>query len=202
MLRAALLLTLWPVLALADNLWRLDREADGFKVELRDMPGSAFEEIRVTTTSPEPLQALCDAVWAKGVGAKAEGRFKKREVLSETDTERVTYEQISLPIVSDRDYVLVVKLLQPADTGRCEVSFSTKEDPSRPPADGHVRMTSVRGHWLLTPTPEGKVTVVYTVYSDPGGAVPPFLAKGSQREAAVDFLKTILARAKSRPAAP
>ena len=179
--------------------WRLDRTVNGVKVELRDVANSPFQEIRVSTTAPGDLQRVCDAIFAKGVGEKIEGNFKKREILKETETERWTYEQISLPVVSDRDYVIHVKLEKAADTGRCEVSFQTEADEQHPVAPGHVRLASVRGSWTVLPADEGKLSITYLVFSDPGGAVPAFLARGGQRNAAIDFLKTILARANLSP---
>lgn len=175
--------------------WKHDRTIDGMKVELRAVPNSAFDEIRVSTTSPGELQRVCDAIFAKGVGEKAEGQFKKRELIRETETERWTYEQIALPVVSDRDYVIHVKLEKAAATGRCEVSFQTEDDEQHPQAPGHVRL-AVRGYWTVVPVDAGKLDITYVIFSDPRGAVPPFLAKGGQRNAAVDFFKTILARAK------
>jgi hypothetical protein len=189
-----LLVAAAPALA-GEKPWRADGTVGGMKVELREVEGSKFDEVRVTTTSTVGLQKLCDAIYAKNVGAKAEGNFKKRVVLRETETERWTYEQIAVPVVSDRDYVVHVRLVQPASSGRCEVDFQSEDDPAYPPAAGHVRLKSVRGHWLVLPVEGGGVSVAYTVFSDPGGAVPAFLAKGSQRNAAVDFMKTILARA-------
>jgi hypothetical protein len=191
---AAVLLV--PALASADEpKWRDDGSVGGMRVELREVTGSEFEEIRVTTTSVYPLERLCEVIFGKGAPAQDEGSFKKREVIKETATERWTYEQISLPLVSDRDYVLHVKIEQPPDTGRCEISFQSYEDPAYPPTSDHVRMASVRGYWTLTPTEDGEVKIVYEVFSDPGGSVPAFLSRGSQRDAAVDFLGTILKRA-------
>ena len=45
------------------------------------------------------------------------------------------------------------------------------------------------------PVEGGKVPVSYVVYSEPGGGVPASMARGGQRDAAVDVLKMILARA-------
>jgi hypothetical protein len=176
--------------------WRHDRTVDGMKLELRTVPNSKFDEIRVTTTQPGDLQRVCDAIFAKGVGEKVEGNFKKRTVLKETETERWTYEQIAVPVVSDRDYVIHVKLEQPAETGRCEVSFQTETDAAHPVAPHHVRLASVRGYWTVVPADSGKLEISYLVFSDPGGDVPAFLVHGGQRNAAIDFLRTILARAK------
>ena len=185
------------VLALAQAPeWRHDRTVDGIELELRAVPTSKFDELRVTTTRPGDLQRVCDAIFAKGLGEKVDGQFKKRVVIKETETERWTYEQIAVPIVSDRDYVMHVKLEQPASTGRCEISFQTEDDPAYPPAPRHVRLASVRGRWTVLPGGEGKVNITYLVFSDPGGGVPAFLVHGGQRNAAIDFLKTILARAR------
>lgn len=179
----------------AAPVWKLDDSVDGVDIELREVPGSDFEEIRLTTTSPLPLDRLCNAVWAKDVGNKAEGDFKKRVVIRETANERWTYEQIHVPVVSDRDYVMYVQLVQPASTGRCVVRFETRTDPAYPPFEDIVRIPSVRGRWELSPLENGRVRIQYEVYSDPGGSVPAMFARGSQRDAAVSFLKVILARA-------
>lgn len=179
----------------AESSWHSDGRVDGIWVERRDVPGSSFDEIRVTTLSELPLGALCDAIYPKEFDGRLEGRFKKRELLRETDSERWTYEQISVAVVSDRDYVMHVRLDQPAAKGRCEISFETDNRGARPPAPGFVRIPVIRGHWSLAPMDDGKVRVSYSVFSNPGGGVPAFLARGGQKRAAVDFLKTILARA-------
>ncbi len=183
--------------ALADTApeWRTDTTVDGIKVERRAVPGSSYDELKVSTRSKESLQALCDAVWAKDVGSKTEGDFKKRVVISETGSERLTYEQIHVPVVSDRDYVIKVTLVQPAQSGRCRIDFETVQHPDYPPAKDFVRLKSVRGHWLLEPLPDGQVGITYQLYSDPGGSVPAFLAKGGQRDSVIEFVKTILQRA-------
>jgi hypothetical protein len=181
--------------------WVPDGSTDGVRVERREVPGSHFDELRLSLLSALSLQRLCDAIYPKIVETTLEQRFKKRELLRQTADERWTYEQISVPVVSDRDYVMHVKLDQPASTGRCQVTFETVVDPSRPPVAGFVRIPVIRGHWDLMPAGEGKVAVLYEIFSEPGGSVPAFLAKGSQRSAAVDFMKIILARA-SAPAVP
>ena len=166
-------------------------------VEKRAVRGSSFDEIRVTTTSAIPLEQLCDAIYAKGLDGKSNVKFKRRELLRETLTDRWTYEQIAVPWVSDRDYVMHTTLNQAAASGRCEVSFSTENDAGHPPARGVVRMPCIRGHWLVTPLADGRNSVSYEIFSDPGGGIPAFLASGAQRSSAVDFVKNILDRARA-----
>jgi hypothetical protein len=189
--------------AMADPAWRPDGVFDGVQVDRRDVPGSSFDELRLSTVSSFSLPRLCEAIYPGKLPAKLERRFKKQELLRETPTDRWTYEQISVPVVSDRDYVMHVRLEQGASSGHCAVSFQSEEDPARPPVDGFVRIPVIRGHWDVFPIGQGKVSVQYRVFSEPGGGVPAFLTRGSQRSAAVDFMNIILARAKDpAPSAP
>jgi hypothetical protein len=180
--------------------WRADGASNGMGVERRSVHGSSFDEIRVTTTSALTLDRLCDAIYAKGLDGKSNVHFKRRELLRETSTERWTYEQIEVPWVSDRDYVMHTRLDQGVPSGRCEVSFETQNDPSRPPPRGVVRIPCIRGHWLVTPMADGRYFVSYEIFSDPGGGIPAFLASGAQRSSAVDFVKNILDRARTATA--
>lgn len=173
--------------------WKALRTVDGLTISAREVNGSHFEEVMVTTTSTQPLASLCDAVW--GRDAKVEGHFKKRVVIRESDSERWTYEQLKVPIVTDRDIVVHSQLVAAADTGRCEVLFETGTDPDFPKTRDHVRVTSLRGRWTLEPTADGQVAVTYTVYSEPGGKIPAWMARGGHRDAALIFMKTILSRA-------
>ncbi|MHB8418618.1 MAG: SRPBCC family protein [Myxococcales bacterium] len=193
-MRAAPLLA--PLLLAAASAWRPAGKVDGVRLELRDVPGSGYQEIRAETESAASLSGLCDAVFGKGEDAVGPQRFKHREVIRETETDRWTYEQIGVPVVADRDYVMHVRRLQPAASGRCEIAFHTETLPGWPPRPGFVRIPLIRGSWLLEPEAAGKVRVRYQVFSDPGGGLPAFLVGGAQRRAAIDFLRIILSRAR------
>ena len=185
----------WSSPSWADGGWHGDGLVGGVHVEHRDVPGSSFDELRLSTVSPLSLQSLCDAIYPKALPARLDRRFKKVELLKETGTDRWTYEQISVPVVSDRDYVVHARLEQPASSGHCAVSFASEEDAQHPPVPGYVRIPVIRGRWDVFPIDGGKVSVQYRIFSEPGGGVPAFLSTGGQRDAAVDFMKIILARA-------
>jgi len=196
-LAAIVVLVGLPGVASADSApaWSFDGMYDGVQVDRRDVPSSSFDELRLSTVSSSDIQHLCDAIYPSRLSARPERRFKKQVLLRETPTERWTYEQVSVPVVSDRDYVMHVKLEQPASSGHCSVAFQTEEDPAHPPVAGCVRIPVIRGHWDIFPVAPGKLSVQYRIYSEPGGGVPAFLARSGQRSAAVDFMKIILARA-------
>lgn len=194
MVRTTIVLSMLAAVAGADTPaeWKSDRPVDGMKVEWREVKDSPFHEYRISTTSPLSLDALCGAVWGKD--AKVAGDFKKRVIIKETETERLTYEQVKVPVVKDRDCIMHVQMLVPPSTGRCEVSFETREDPAYPVDPDYVRVPKVKGNWVLEPA-DGGTSIIYVVYSEPGGSVPALFARGGQRDAAIGFMKTILARA-------
>lgn len=196
-LAAIAVLAAVPGMARADSspAWRADGVYDGVQVERRDVPSSSFDELRLSIVSSSDIQRLCDAIYPARLAAKPEPRFKKQVLLRETPTERWTYEQVSVPVVSDRDYVMHATLEQPASSGHCSIAFQTEDDPAHPPVRGLVRIPAIRGHWDIFPIAPGKVSVQYRIFSEPGGGVPAFLARSGQRSAAIEFMKIILARA-------
>ena len=99
--------------------------AEGSRSNAASVSGSHFDELRLTVVSPTSLERLCGAIYPQAFDGKLERGFKKRELLRQTDNERWTYEQISVPVVSDRDYVIHAKL----EAGR--VDAATAPCPSR-----------------------------------------------------------------------
>ncbi len=176
--------------------WHERETVDGFQVQDREVPGIAYKELRISTVSHQELASLCDAVLAEGNDG-SEGRFKKREVLRETTNERWVYEQVSVPILRDRDYVTHLRLEQPRSPDHCEISFRVENDSERPPVPGIVRVPYSQGRWTLFQA-GGAVNLSYEVVSDPGEHLAPALVRGGQQDAAVQAVKAVLARAALR----
>jgi hypothetical protein len=168
---------------------------DGLTVEARRVAGSDFEELRVEAKSELAADQLCSAVWGDGNMKSKEPGFKLRRVLRQTNDERWTYEQISVPVVSDRDYTMHAKRLRDPTTGLCQVFFETQNDKGPPPQAGFVRIPRIHGSWTIEPLETGGALVTYVLFSDPGGGIPAWLSRGGQRKSAVSWMKQILRRA-------
>lgn len=177
--------------AAAAPTWSSLEDKNGVLLETREVPGSAFEEIRVTTQSTAAVDRVCEAVWG-GNTSKLEPGFKTRQTINETPTERWTYERIAASMARDRDYTIHVKR-EPIANG-CRITFETQNDKGPPPQPGAVRIPAIRGNWEVVATEAGGARIVYVVYSEPGGRVPAFLARGGQRSSAVEWMKIILGR--------
>ncbi len=173
--------------------WQAKGMVKGMWVDERPVPHSGFNEVRVSALRSESAQQICDAITREN--SKRDEHLRVHEVLHETPTERWTYERVKLPSVADRDYVVHMKVDRSGGHGACEVSFQNEDDPKRPPVDGAVRLKAMHGQWNVSPTPDGKVSVTYQLFTDPGGNIPAFFAHGPMRDATVDFFKGVMARA-------
>lgn len=174
--------------------WRTVGDDDGVRVEVRRVDGMAFSEIRVLAHTAASVESLCEAAWGDGKAEPDEPNIKHREVLEEAPNMRIAYEQVSVPVVADRDYV--VKTTKTSEAGgRCRVSFENVADRGPKPQPGYVRIPRFYGSWTFEATDNGSF-VTYVVYSDPGGGVPATLAQGPQREAAKEWMRTILEKAR------
>lgn len=171
-------------------------EADGVLIEARAVRGSELVELRLTTITTKSPTSLCDAAFGDGKFDPAEPDLKSRKIISESADERVTYDQIDPPVVSNRDYAARAKRFKVSDEA-CRVTFEAANEvaPSKPA--GWVRITKLRGEWRFERRPDGRTTeVTYLVFTDPGGSIPTFAIEGNRRKFALKWMKMILSRGK------
>lgn len=171
--------------------------SDGARVSRRAVAGSPFFAWRVERDTTFPTEALCTAVFEWGSKeADAPGLLVNR-VLVDGDDERVTYSQMSQPIVANRDYALRLKRERFPDGG-CRIRFETANELAPPSPKGAVRIEKLFGEWLMTPLPSGGATLRYTLFSDPAGSVPAFLVHGPARTSTVESFHRALEKTKAR----
>lgn len=170
-------------------------EADGVLIEARPVTGSEVVELRLTTTTQKTPGSLCDAAFGDGKFDPEEPDLKSRKVISESADERVTYEQIDPPVVSNRDYAVRARRIRSGQSA-CKVTFEAANEvaPSKP--TGWVRISKLRGEWKFERLEDGKTQVTYLVFTDPAGSIPLFMVEGSRRKFALKWMKMILSRGK------
>lgn len=183
------LCVLWllPVVAWAEGPWeRVRTEADGLVLETRAVADSRFREVRVTGHSDASPAALSQTVWTW-----TEGRYvEQRKVLEQHETERLEWQLVQAPMISKRESV--IRFERSATTTRATVHYDAV--PAALKASGTVPMAVLRGGWTFERDPQGGTRVEHRCLSDPGGAVPEWLARGTQQEVAVELVRALLHR--------
>lgn len=180
--------------------WTFLEEQHGVRVEQRAVKDSGYQEYRATTVTPLPVEALCPSVFDWGSYA-AHDEVSVRRLLAERADVRVVYDQVQQAVVSNRDYAMTQTRV--AGPGRCAIRFWATNDVAPPRAPGTVRIERLWGAWDFEASDAG-TSVRYVVFSDPAGALPPFLVHGAQREGIVKTLGAELERARvgKRPPHP
>ena len=170
-------------------------EVEGVLIESRPVAGSSVVELRLTTTTTRTVASLCDAAFGDGKFDPEEPDLKSRKIISESEDERVTYDQISPPVVANRDYAVRAKRVR-TDDNACRMTFEAANEvaPSKP--EGWVRITRLRGELKFERGDDGKTHVTYLIFTDPAGSIPAFMVEGSRRKFALRWMKMILGRGK------
>jgi hypothetical protein len=161
--------------------WKLISDKEGVAIYRRQRPASNESKAIGEIAAPAALvHAVIDDVesYASFMPYTAECRVIKREGDS-----IVSYQRISAPLTSDRDYtVRVHSSSKPGEGGKVYSSHWETENALGPPEkSGVIRVKLCEGSWLLEPTSPNTTRATYMIYTDSGGIIPTFIKNtGSQ----------------------
>ncbi|MDB4965433.1 MAG: hypothetical protein JWN44_1122 [Myxococcales bacterium] len=182
-----------PAIAAADDGWQKVRDKDGITLEKRSVEGSRFLDYRARTHTTVSPDAAVKKIWG-GIGDEKSPTIKRRAVVQRSVDEVVVYDQIRAPVVTDRDVIIRIRKITDAHTGGYEIQFQSTTELGPPPAEGYVRLPMVRGGWRIEPDGAGGSNVAYTCYSEPGGAVPAFMVRGTQQDNVLEEFERVMTR--------
>jgi len=157
--------------------WTLSSESSGITLYSRARPGSSLKEFKAVgeiDASAHAVHNVIDDVEAypSFMPFTAECRLIKREADS-----IIIYQRLSPKICRDRDYTLRIR--ETSSAGPKGVVYLNRWELANEfgPTEkkGVVRVKLCEGGWLLEPEDPTKTRATYTVYTDPGGAIPAFI---------------------------
>jgi hypothetical protein len=161
--------------------WKLISDKDGVQIYRRPRPASNESKAIGEIAAPAALvHAVIDDIesYASFMPYTAECRVLKREGDSV-----VSYQRISAPLTSDRDFTVRGHSSSKAgEGGRIYSSHWETENALGPPEKwGVVRVKLCEGSWLLEPIGPNTTRATYMIYTDSGGIIPTFIKNtGSQ----------------------
>jgi len=181
--------------------WQPEETDGALKVEGRAIANSSWLEYRIVTTTDLAAEPLCDSVFENMTKGKPGSNVKSRKLLKDGADTRVLYDQVDAPMISLRDYAMTVKKTR-GEAG-CRIRFKITNEEAPPLGDGVVRMENMWGGWDFDAR-DGKTVVTHWLYADPGGAVPAWIARGSQKRALKEGVTRMLDKARegAKPPAP
>lgn len=195
----ALALLLLLLGAEPDKPWVRINERDGLKLEVQDVAGTGFENVRVTATTKAAPRVFMKALWGVATDSSASPEVTRREVLEDEEHFRTYYDVVHAPPASDRDYVMH-EVWREDRAGIITMDFDTVDVPSKPVTKELIRFPKITGTFTIAPRAEGGSDLTYVVFTDLGGDLPAWLTRGAQREAARKFVLEIRRRAEAEEA--
>ena len=163
--------------------WTSISNKDNVAIYRRPRSGAGHNESKVVGEIAAPIaivRAVIDDVesYAQFMPYTLECRVLKRDAESV-----LTYQRISAPLVSDRDYTLRVRTTTKATDGGTSyfTRWETENALGPAPQRGVVRVNLCEGSWLLEPLGPNNTRATYTILTDSGGILPAFIKNtGSQ----------------------
>lgn len=163
--------------------WGVESNGKDLAIYSRLRDGSALKEFKgvgLIEATPAAVFAVLDdsEAYPSFMPYTAECHVLKREkdlVLA--------YQRLQLPLVSDRDYTLRsknAKWLGPAGA-IYRIRWEPANDLGPAVKEGVLRVNVCEGGWLLEPEGPGATRATYSIYTDSGGALPPFVANNGSR---------------------
>lgn len=181
----------------AERPWQLEREEDGIRVYLADVPGSKYKAYRGVVTVKSDLPHLL--ALQEDVSGSCAWIFscQQQRLLETKDDVSEIYTRFEMPWpVKSRDSVIQVTTRAEPDGS---VTRLLKAVPERLPEEkDFVRVSRVDGQWHMKPLSDGEVEVTYEVHTEPGGSVPSWLANSFVVDAPLETLKGLRAQAEGR----
>ena len=163
--------------------WVEDSTANGVTIFSRPREGTALREFKGVGV----IQAPAGAVFAVLDDSEAYPTFmpytsEVRVLKREKDTV-LAYQRLELPLVSDRDYTLRSKnqMWLGPDGPIYRIRWEPANELGPAERSGVLRVNVCEGGWLLEPDANGSTRATYSIYTDSGGALPPFVANNGSR---------------------
>lgn len=199
-LPAALLLAGFASSLLADDGWKLEKDADGIRIESRAVPGWSIHEMRGTTRIDAPLAAVAAVIDDITAIPKLNDVVAKAEVMQRQSATRYrVYAAMKMPWpVSDRDIVNQRQIRQDPTSFVVTITDTALRNATPRPGNGVVRIVRSTQVWTLTPDGDG-VRAQVTLLSDPNGPLPAALINSMSISTPFKMLKALRALAQSPP---
>jgi hypothetical protein len=176
--------------------WTKIDDADGIAIYRREMPGSDVIAFKGEGLVRAPLVRVASVIFdtsraTEWIDSLAEARVVRRV----GETEYVEYDHFTTPFVmKDRDFVTLNQLSYDPARQAITIRMRSTTDPAAPPT-GYVRGELVSSTFVLTPTADGKATLVSgDVHCDPRGSVAKWIVNYFQKDWPRSTLKSLRAQ--------
>jgi len=175
------------------NPWDEVKNDDGIRVFARDVPGSSIREVKVETVIYAPAERIWAVVNDQPHYVEFMPYVIEVKVLPEDagPNARYEYHLIDPPLIDRRDYTLKATFEANPVEGRFRRSWSAANDKGPGLNGGVVRVSICEGYWQLERLNDSATRVTYWLYTDPGGAIPSWMANKANTTSVPNMIRAV-----------
>lgn len=156
--------------------WTLAKDKKGVQVFTKQIPGKKMKAFRGLTTIKAEIRDVAQLFNADYAYTEwLSDIVVSKRIKKVSDVEQYLYFVQKLPVIKNRDVVVLGKLTQDPATKVLTVSVTEATGMLKEHPD-YVRMPSLRTSFTFTPAGDGMLDVVYEMEVDPGGKIPKSIA--------------------------
>ncbi|MBB3045829.1 hypothetical protein FHR99_000065 [Litorivivens lipolytica] len=156
-----------------ETAWRLEKDSDGIRIETRPVEGSAYREIRATTSIAGRVSSIVELLQDMSYWPKLNKIISSAELHQQlSESESQLYFQMDMPWpVTDRD-VLYHRTIRQDESDHSVTLTDRALTGILPEKNGKVRVVESVQQWTLSPNNRGGVDVTWITHTDPNGPLP------------------------------
>lgn len=179
--------------------WELVYNRNDIRVWARTSPSSPIRELKAQVTVEAPREHVWQILRDVPNMPEFMPYVLHSEVLGRGDAgTQYEYHVVDPPFVSKRDYVVRVSEQRPNDADTWECRWTADPERGPPPPAGVVRLQVVDGRWVVRRLNAERTEVTYFLHTDPGGAIPAWLANRANTTSLPDLMRAVQNRAANR----
>ncbi len=189
----SLLLVLAPAFGADD--WEEVSRYDNLTLFRKEIPGNPVLAYRIAGSVNAPIAKLVTVITDTPRKREWMNRIQEARVLHEYGpADRLEYIHVHCPWpVKDRDFVYRTGVELDRERHRIVIRYASVDDPKWPEVSENVRAFVFFGTFALTPSADGKSTLVEAeTHTDPRGAIPKWIVNLYQKKIARQSLDGML----------
>jgi hypothetical protein len=152
-------------------------------------PSSKVVQIGAEGMIPAPPETVVRALTDYDQHVGRLPRVAESRVLRRGPNWIVAYQRLKLPVISDRDFTLHVRIAREGEV--TAIRFEVTQEGGPGPRNGVVRIKNYRGSWQLKATGQGDTLARFQSTMDLGGWVPMWLARSGAAKELPDFYSSL-----------
>ena len=157
--------------------WKLEKEKNGIKVYLSDVPSTDFKAIKVECTLTGTYAKLISILTNVSKFSTWIYNNKSSKLIKQTSAlDFIYYAETSMPWpLSNRDEVIHIQIKRDS-LPRFITITGTGEPNLYPKIPGKVRVMHYKASWKVTMPTSQTIQIIYLLELDPGGSIPAWMA--------------------------